>query len=338
MRKGKNKKLSGSQQAQWFNLLSDLLAVGFSLIHAIEFLQTALPKTADVSQKIDNQLKAGMPLAMAMRPFISADLYCQLALAEKHGQIKGTLREIGQFLTARIKQRRKLMALLQYPVLLLVMLLVMLIALQLFVFPEIKSWQEASGGAKDQWMHWCIVGLSGLLFSAGGSLLGWIIRFKRSPIVKRVNMICHLPVFGSSCRLYYSYYVINNVAVMLRHGMSLAEVGQVASQFEKESLMHQIGLDLIRVGSSGNEISAGMSKYAFAPAELTLFLKKGQPVEKLGDDLAAFAKIQFQQLLDSIEKLLNFVQPLVFGIIAVVIVAMYLSILLPIYQSLQGVY
>lgn len=40
----------------------------------------------------------------------------------------------------------------------------------------------------------------------------------------------------------------------------------------------------------------------------------------------------------SIEQLLTFVQPLLFGIIAIVIVGMYLSIMLPIYQSMKGIY
>lgn len=339
MRKArKQARFSASQQAIWFSLLSDLLSVGFSLIHAIEFLQTALPKTAVISHKIDDQLKDGQSLATAIHPFISADLYCQLELAEKHGQIELTLREIGQFLTARINQRRKLLALLQYPILLLMMLLVMLVALQVFVFPEIKSWQEASGGVHNQWLHWCFVGLGGLVLSICVSLLGWLLRFKGSPVVKRVNMLCSLPIFGKACRLYYSYYVINNLAVMLRHGMSLSEVGRVASNFEPKSLMHQIGQDILQIGTNGTNLTVGMKRYAFAPDELKLFLQKGEPIEKLGGDLTAFANIQFHRLLESIENLMNFVQPLIFAVIAIVIVAMYLSILLPIYQSLQGVY
>ena len=61
-------------------------------------------------------------------------------------------------------------------------------------------------------------------------------------------------------------------------------------------------------------------------------------IDQLGTDLMALGKIQFQRLLAQLEELLSFVQPVIFIVIAVVIVVLYLSILLPIYQSIQGVY
>ena len=49
--------------------------------------------------------------------------------------------EVGNILTARERQRKKLFSLLQYPPILLGMLGMVICGLILFVFPELKVWQ-----------------------------------------------------------------------------------------------------------------------------------------------------------------------------------------------------
>ena len=60
-------------------------------------------------------------------------------------------------------------------------------------------------------------------------------------------------------------------------------------------------------------------------------------IDDLGNDLTALANILFQRLASRIERLLTLIQPIIFGIIAIVIVGLYLRLLLPIYHSMQGV-
>jgi competence protein ComGB len=67
-------------------------------------------------------------------------------------------------------------------------------------------------------------------------------------------------------------------------------------------------------------------------------MNKGETVEELGKQLTIFSSLIFSRLIKKIEQLLVLVQPILFGIIAVVIVMMYLSIMLPIYQSMKGIY
>lgn len=63
-------------------------------------------------------------------------------LAEQHGSLSITLKEIGQYLQVQKQQHRQLKTLLEYPLILLVMLGTILAALLIFVFPELQSWQQ----------------------------------------------------------------------------------------------------------------------------------------------------------------------------------------------------
>lgn len=92
--------------------------------------------------KIDQQLRAGRLLADALKPYLRIELYYQLLLAEQHGSLSITLKEIGQYLQVQKQQHRQLKTLLEYPLILLVMLGTILAALLIFVFPELQSWQQ----------------------------------------------------------------------------------------------------------------------------------------------------------------------------------------------------
>ena len=130
------------QQADWFLLMHDLLAVGFSLQHAVQFSQRVYPQQAAFFSKIDQQLRTGYLLADALKPYLRIELYYQLLLAEQHGSLSITLKEIGQYLQVQKQQHRQLKTLLEYPLILLVMLGTILAALLIFVFPELQSWQQ----------------------------------------------------------------------------------------------------------------------------------------------------------------------------------------------------
>lgn len=55
------------------------------------------------------------------------------------------------------------------------------------------------------------------------------------------------------------------------------------------------------------------------------------------EELAAVARLNYQRLSSRSSQLLELTQPLILVMIAAVVVVMYLSILMPIYQSLQVV-
>ena len=58
----------------------------------------------------------------------------------------------------------------------------------------------------------------------------------------------------------------------------------------------------------------------------------------LADYLSYYAKTQFQLLMQQTDRLIGTLQPLFFGVIGVAIVILYMSMLLPMYNSIGGLY
>lgn len=328
---------SNKEQAAWFCLIADLLKVGFSMRQAINFSQTLLPKHSEILKEVDQQLAAGTTFAGSVQHFVNQDIYYQLKIAEIHGNLQQTIAQLGTYLNLKVKQHTKLKGLLQYPLILLCLLGLLLVALKLFVFPELAVWQDDQGVDTGQLKFLPWLGI-GLLIGCVGLALLTLMKWMKTSTMNRVNLLCHLPVVGSSYQKYYGYYLVTNLALLLKNGMGIKSICQMVHQFDEASLLHQLGTVLEQALSSGQDPNRLIQQYPYLPPELVVFMNKGDSVSELGYELEIFAQTLFQRLIQSVERLLTFVQPLLFGVIALVIVGMYLSIMLPIYQSMKGIY
>lgn len=327
------------KQAKWFLLVGDLLKVGFSLQGALTFTMAMMKKEQEPLESINRRLLAGKQFADSVRPFVKPDLYYQLLLAEKHGHLVTTLQEIGSLLVTKQRQKQKLRQLLQYPLLLLSLLGLLVAGLSTYVFPELRSWQQTPYPAVvGQWrpIMLCLgIGLAILLvLTSTRSALRW----RKMNAIQRANWLSGLPLFGRCYRLYYGYYVTSTIAILLRGGLSLKEILLIVERFSTGSLLHSLGQTAKYEVSTGGSLENVIAGCRFLPGELMVLISKGATVKELGADLNMLARLQFRQLLAQLEALLTMVQPVIFIVIAMVIVALYLSILLPIYHSIQGVY
>lgn len=294
-----------------------------------------MPALQPLLNDVERQMAAGKMLATGLKKYVSQDLYYQLRLAEQHGDLAQTLKELGTLRMTAAQQRQKLRGLLQYPLILLGMLAVVICGLVIFIYPELDSWQAQP--REKSWQE-IILNLSVYILTSLiiiGGLQWW--RWRRLSFCQRMVWRCRLPFVGRSFRLYYSYYLTTNLAGMLRHGLSLKEIIQVTGQYGQSSLLYQFSAIIRELVAEGKGVDQVIINYPFIPNELVVFINKGATLEELGDELAVFAQLQFKRLVQSIERLLVWVQPVIFILIAVTIVALYLSILLPIYHSLQGV-
>lgn len=287
--------------------------------------------------KIDQQLRTGCLLADALKPYLRIELYYQLLLAEQHGSLSITLKEIGQYLQVQKQQHRQLKTLLEYPLILLVMLGTILAALLIFVFPELQSWQQQNQlPIGEQWpIGETLIITGGVFFSYGGLAA---IHWRHMSTLKKVRHQCRWPLFGKIFREYYGYYLTSNLAILLQHGFSLHEICQLTNKFDDDSLLHQVGQAAFELSSQGRQLTDLILKAPFLPDELAIFINRGLTNEQLGQELTLFSKLKFKKFRQSTMHILVLVQPALFILIAAGIFLMYLSILLPIYHSLQEVY
>lgn len=333
----KKNTMKPARLAAWLVLLAKLLDVGFSLRQSVQFCRRVMPRDEPWLCQVERHLADGQSFATAIKTLVDADIYVQLVLAEQHGQLSATLAEIGAFLQAQQKQRRKLIVLLQYPFLLLILLVIMGVALEIFVYPELRTWQDKLLQHWWQSQFWqCSVGF-GLAFFG---IYSWssLRRWRKMTTEQRVRARCRWLLLGKMYRQYYAYYLISTMAMLLSHGLSLKECCRVASAFDNSSLLAWWGQQIALANERNGNYIRLIEECPYLPLELSIFLKQGLSKAHLARELTVFSQLIFKQLLATIERLLIYVQPIMFLVVAIAIVGMYLSLLLPIYHSIQGVY
>ncbi|WP_235778189.1 competence type IV pilus assembly protein ComGB [Paucilactobacillus suebicus] len=324
-------------QAKWFTLLADLLDVGFSLKQSISYASTLMPKHKKIFNIINNKMESGELFAKSLKDFVGRDTFYQLLIAEKHGDLKESINQIGEFLRINVRQKQKLKALLQYPMMLFALLGFLMIGLKLFVFPELSEWQNEQSVNTGKLPYLSVIGWSFLIMAV---LIAMYVVYKwsKSSTMNKVSLMCHLPILGKTYKLYFGYYLIANFSLLLKNGMGIKEICNLFDEYEQSSLLHQLGSELNQILEHGENPTSLIKRYPYLPEELIVFTNKGETVENLGKQLSVFSKILFSRLLKSIEHLLTMVQPILFGFVAMLIIAVYLMIMLPIYQSMKGIY
>lgn len=302
---------------------------GFSLKQAVRFTSVLQVKSAKLGKQVDQKLSQGITLAAALKSQIPIDIYYQLYLAEKHGSLRATLTAIRQHYVLQAKERRRLQALLAYPCMLLVLLLLLFIGIQGFIMPQLSSLP----GNNQRYVHQVMIYLLTVLLCGGLVAVGRFDKFRRQSCLQRAVILSRCPLVGPLWRNYYAYYICDAMSLMLSQGMSLKEICESLLEYDDRSLLCQLAKRYQQV--EGN-LTVLVQQLNFMPEEILVLLRRGLTTQELGCQLTMLAHLKFEELGQLYEKKLSIVQPVLFGIIAIGIISMYLSILLPIYHSMQG--
>ncbi|NUF98486.1 hypothetical protein GYW21_06865 [Lactobacillus mellis] len=72
------------------------------------------------------------------------------------------------------------------------------------------------------------------------------------------------------------------------------------------------------------------------PPEIDIALNLGHSNQQIALELQTIAEIKYQNLQQQLQKSINQIQPVLFLVVAGLILGTYLSILLPIYSMMKG--
>lgn len=330
----KQAKWKAEEQATFITLLSDLLKVGFSLKQAINFCEVMVKRHQRNVHQIGIALSDGKTFSVCTRPYFSNDLLTQIEIAESNGQLVMVLGEMSKLLKLKLNQLKKIKSLLTYPLILLGFLMMLLICLQIWVFPAIKGLAPDKSPQGQPRMHFLII---------TGVLLGFLIililfiALKKMNLLTRLRIYTRVPILGKVVQDYYQYNLILNLAMMMKSGLGLQDILKITNQFNSDTFLYQLGSKVSQQVEKGRDISLVIQDDRLIPFELLVFVSKGETGKQLNEDLFMYSKLKYHQLVERIERAITLIQPLLFGIVGLMIVGIYLSLLLPMYSTVGGI-
>lgn len=105
---------------------------------------------------------------------------------------------------------------------------------------------------------------------------------------------------------------------------------------QKSKLFRELGADLEEALMLGQSFQTVLLVTLSSLRELSLIIAYGEANARLGYELEVYAEEVWQTFFNRLNKATTFVQPLIFVIVAVVIVMIYAAMLLPMYQNMEG--
>ena len=334
------------EQAHFLKRIGELLARGYPIAEAIESLSLHLPKNRkEEMYKCLADLRNGISFHDVLNNMgFHKDLTGYVYFAEQHGSFVEALLEGSNLALVKENDRKKLLKLLQYPALLTFITGFLFVFVQKLLLPKFTSlFQSMSLEANffmkvlysfDQYFPRFIAGL--VLFLAVGSIYYCFV-FRKVSILQQRSLLVRIPIVGRILKLLFTHYFSIQLSFLLAGGISILEALNLFEKNHRQPFYSQLGMVIKQKLLTGENLESILVSFPFFETEFPMIIKHGQENGKLEQELLFFSEHCMVNMEERIEKSLKMIQPMLYLFIGFLVVSMYLAILLPMFQLLDGI-
>lgn len=322
-----------------------LLEEGYSIKEALEFLakiEKGIPY--EWTQKIQTGLLTGSSFHKELERVGFSDKVCaQIYLASQYGNYGQTIRQCGEQLLEKNDKQSKLKNLASYPILLLSFLVGMLFVMRVLIFPHMESLLTSVGSSEDVYKNGVVAFvyysphiLMGLLLFHLILIYGLNRYLKTKSLIEKVAFYTRIPIVHSFLKDYYTQFFFLEWGQLFQNGCSFQEIIQIMQGGDSSKLLKETGVHLSQQMLSGNSIHEAISTLPYFYEEGLLVISHGETIGKLGIEMLVYADYCETQLNNRVEKLMERIQPIIFSLVGLMIVAIYAALMLPIFMMMEG--
>lgn len=333
------------KKGQFLKRVGMLLTEGYSIKNTLIFLDKfAGAEVKQWIQSIQKGLLAGNSFQEELSKIGFSEKICsQIYLATQFGDYGHTITQCGEQILSKEKTKKKLKSLLSYPIVLLIFLLVMLMVMRFLILPNMEKLiasTSTEGGIYTNklvlfiyYSPQIIVGI--ILLSALAAYLIKRMLEKTTP-VGRIIFWMKVPFLTPYLKDYWTHFFFFEWGQLLRNGCSFHEVVQIMQGEEASPLLKETGKILDREMSGGKKIKEALAKLPFLHEETLMVVAHGENLGQLSVEMEIYAEHCEVELIHRVERLLEKLQPVIFCFVALMIIAIYASMMLPIFSMMEG--
>jgi len=336
-------RLSLKKQVLVTRQMATLVGVKVRIEDAIRIVATQLTGARDKALLLDlrGAIVDGRSLADALDQMPSGfDEYFRASVraGESAGKLAQVLDHLASHIENRARNRQSLQLALIYPALLAVVSVGVIVALLVFVVPDIVRVFTARGAdlpgltlaliAVSDWMQrWGLIaaGVSLVFFVALVSVLRIPeMRLKMDRALTRAPMVSQLVLQLNSVQF------SGTLATLVKSGVPLADALQAAAGTVPNRFIRSRVAEITRNVQDGAPLSRSVQAAQVFPPMLVAMIASGEAGGTLGDSLDRAANDQAASLKVTVSTILALVEPAVLLIMGGVVMLLVMSILMPI--------
>lgn len=341
----KKDNLSYEEQADLLIKIGNLLQRGYTVSESIElFLKYEKNKLKRTLILILHELEAGRTFSTALIKLqIPKSIISFVFFAEHYGNLAMGLIEAGNSLKKLEKNKKKLISLLKYPFFLIWTLVIFLILLYHYLFPQFNLLFSSMDLELPYITKILLISIELLpttimviSLTIIVSYFCVVISFRIKNEIEKANILSKIPVFGQYYRLIMTYYFTLNLSYLIKSGMSIFEALSLFTTQENKTYIGEVSLQIISKLKSGEKLNEAILSETIYLIELAHVVEHSQANGRLGDELEHYSRWILNELENHLKKVFMILQPLLFCIIGFIVLIMFTSILLPIFSIVEG--
>lgn len=325
--------------------LATMVAAGLSLLRALSILagQTENKALGASLDTVRSEVESGASLseALARHPTVYPPLMIHLVRAgETGGFLDQSLESIASTFEADVKLRATIKSALSYPVVVLIMALLSVVGMLIFIVPVFEKMFADLGGDLPVPTQILVV-LSKAMGVVGPILVVALIVFglwwRQNKNTDKVRGVVDpwklkLPVFGDLFRKVAIARFTRNFATMTAAGVpvlqSLSIVGDTSGNWVIQQALLKVQ-DSVRTGRT---IAEPLAAEPVFPPMVTQMIAVGEDAGALEQMLNKIADFYDEEVQSTTEQLTALIEPLMIGVIGVIIGGMIVALYMPVFS------
>ena len=350
LKKLQKAKISAPELIMFAKSLASMLQASIPITESIKILEEQSEDKVfrEILLTIHTDIESGENLATAMKKFPRAfpEIMVSLIYAgESAGSLETNLNYLADFLAKQHEVNKKIKAALIYPLIIIGLAAVEMIAMVFFIFPKLeelfKSFPNVpaltqniiygAGVIRENW-YYVLAGIIILLIALsqflktkkGKRALSWLaINF---PILKSL--------FNSNILANFS----RTLSILMQSGINISE----ALKISRNTVGNEIYADKINQiyqnAKKGQSISESLKEHPkFFNKSYVKMIEVGERTGTLEDNLGYLHKFYIEKVDDITNNIITFIEPLLLILVGVIIGFLGISVIVPIYQFMSSI-
>ncbi len=325
--------------------LSVLMQEGYTFHDGLVLLLPHHSKQySEVLDQAEKDLKAGLGVTDILRRLgFSSSFLLPIIIAEVNGKLAVALKGIADRMKRSEERKKRLRNLLLYPLVLFSFLALFLVFFRRYFLPNLQAMAMVRNDGADGF-----VSLLPLIVSKiPDVLIGFCLTlicivivgthiYRKLPPSSKIRFFTYIPIAGSTFSKWKTRDFSGEMGGLLQSGLSMQDALEVLVEQNADPILSEIATTIKGHVIHGESFDTAIRQTAVLRRELSDYAKHGADTGHLAKELLLFSENLHDMIEEELSKWIALLQPSLFAILAICILASYLALLLPVYSMFDN--
>lgn len=327
-----------------------MINAGLSLLRSLSVLeeQTESKPLAKIIGEVRRDVERGVGLSTALEkhPKAFSKLYTSMVRAgEAGGVLDDTLIRLANALENQVALRSKIKSAMAYPVVVLSMVAMVVLAMLVFVVPIFQDLYAGAGGELPVPTK-ILIGGSDLLknfwfivFPLIGASVWAFRRWISTPTGRRAwdAFKLKMPVFGGVVHKTAISRFSSTLGVLLRTGVPILQAMEIVEDVSGNAIVGEAVADVAKSVKDGDSLAVPLASHKVFPSMVVQMIAVGEETGAVDAMLEKVASFYDQEVNDTVDALTSLLEPLLIAFMGMTVGGILVALYLPMFNLVNVV-